>query len=280
MAETIERLKNKYRSLTTLHSITGAYSDVSSFKIKTLKKSYDQNILFYEQVTQIYHSIRISAMFKRARKNKVVSDRPLQPKTLHVALTSNKRFYGSLNKDIMDRVNERIMKTRDNRMIIGLTGIDFVRTLNDRAPYESLVFQADQPTQGEIMGLMNAFKSYDRVFVYYPKFVNMLTQSVARIDITYSPTSSVLPRHEIKYIFEPELPKILEFFKDQIRSILFSRVILETELARTAKRLVSMDSAEKRALDMMIETNLQIESEKKAVINRELIESIIRIKRR
>ena len=106
----------------------------------------------------------------------------------------------------------------------------------------------------------------------------MLSQTVARLDITYSPTPKVTPKQEIHYIFEPELPKILSFFRTSIRSLLFARVILETELSRTATRLVVMDTAEKRAAESILSTQAQIQTSQQAMINRDLIETLFRRK--
>ena len=46
---------------------------------------------------------------------------------------------------------------------------------------------------------------------------------------------------------EPDLSKILHFFDSQIITLLLESTFLESELARTGSRFISMDSAETEA---------------------------------
>jgi F0F1-type ATP synthase gamma subunit len=88
------------------------------------------------------------------------------------------------------------------------------------------------------------------VFVIYPKFVNTFRQDIAMTDITQTPASVAEPEKMADYIFEPEIPNMLAFFERQVRRALFERVLLETELARTAARAQRMREAKDRAGDL------------------------------
>jgi len=66
---------------------------------------------------------------------------------------------------------------------------------------------------------------------------------------------------------------MVEFFERQVRSLLFLRVLLETDLSRTAARLISMSSAEERANEMMKEKKSQLRKVMTSFINRRLLET-------
>jgi len=270
----IEEIKMELGDLTALKTVTGAYSDISALRIQSLKSAFEQNMLFYEQVTQLYHSIRLTAYMQKylQKKKKFVSD--LHPKTLHVAVTSNHRFYGTLNRDIMIQFMNDSKNRTEDRLIIGKTGKDFAQAHPEIGPYNVLVFQTDMPPKHERDSFLSLSLGYDRVFLYYPRFINILTQTVDRIDITYAPKSLSGGQKHIKYIFEPELPKIISFFEQQVRGLLFARVLLETDLARTATRLFAMDTAEREAQNLIKKTKAELIKAKQSLINRRLLETI------
>lgn len=269
----LENLRNELGDLNLLKTVTAAFGDISALQIQSLRSAFEQNSLFYEQVSQLYHSITLSATIHKYIQNKKKTKSLYKPKTLRIALTSNHRFYGTSNRDIMERFFEESASVDEDRLIIGLTGKDFASGKTGFPACNIIVFQNDSPPKIEVDAVLNLAKPYDRVFVYHPRFVNMLTQKVDRVDIAYSPKDVAGKYQEIKFIFEPELPKIIDFFEQHIRTLLFNRVILETQLARTATRLLAMDTAERNATDLIKGARSNLRKAKQSLINRRLLET-------
>lgn len=269
----LENLRNQLADLTLLKTVTAAFGDISALRIQSLREAFEQNSLFYEQVSQLYHSITLSANIHKYITDKKKNKSVYKPKTLRVALTSNHRFYGTSNRDVMDRFFEESTVIDEDRLIIGLTGKDFASGKIGFPAYNMIVFQNDNPPKIEVEAVLNLSRPYDRVFVYYPRFVNMITQKVDRVDIAYSPKDVGGKYQQIKFIFEPELPKILDFFEQHIRTLLFNRVILETQLARTATRLLAMDTAERNASDLIKGAGSNLRKAKQSLVNRRLLET-------
>ena len=269
----IENIKADLSDLTALKMVTGAFSDISALKITSLRKAFEQNTFYYEQISQLYQSVRLSAYMQKYLKYNKKQKLDTRPNTIHVAITSNHRFYGTINRDIMERFISESKNPNEDRMIIGMTGRDFANSHPEIGPYNCIIFQQDDPPKTEKDAFLKLTKPYDRVFIYYPKFLNMLTQSPDRVDIAYAPKDITGGQHTIKYIFEPELPKILNFFELQIRGLLFARVVLETELSRTATRLFAMDTAERHASDLIKNTKSELRRAKQGLLNRRLLET-------
>ena len=82
-----------------------------------------------------------------------------------------------------------------------------------------------------------------------------------------------MPKEEINILFEPEYSEILGFFQTQVRSLLFLRVMLETDLARTAARLITMSGAEERASDVIKQKRSQLRKMQASIINTKLLET-------
>jgi len=269
----LENLRNTLADLSMLKTVTAAFGDISALKIQSLRQAFEQNSLFYEQVSQLYHSITLSATIHKYNTDKKKKQPTFKPKTLRVALTSNHRFYGTSNRDVIERFFEESASVDEDRLIIGLTGKDFASAKTGFPAYNIIIFQNDNPPKIEVDTVLSLARPYDRVYIYFPRFVNMLTQKVDRVDIAYSPKDVAGKYQEIKFIFEPELPKIVDFFEQHIRTLLFNRVILETQLARTATRLLAMDTAERNASDLIEDTRSSLRKAKQSLINRRLLET-------
>lgn len=50
-------------------------------------------------------------------------------------------------------------------------------------------------------------------------------------------------KREVKYFFEPSLEQILVFFEEEIFSAVFEQAVHESELAKYASRMVTLDKA-------------------------------------
>ena len=75
------------------------------------------------------------------------------------------------------------------------------------------------------------------------------------------------------YIFEPEFSQMLAFFEEHIKSLLFNRTMLETELSRTAARLMKMTGAEQSATEHIGEKKRELRKAIESLSNIRLLES-------
>jgi F0F1-type ATP synthase gamma subunit len=121
--------------------------------------------------------------------------------------------------------------------------------------------------------------AYDRVIVYFPKFESLVRQDVGVTDITQTlDTGKTVPEDELSILFEPDLSMILEFFRMQVRSLLFLRVLLEADLARTAARLITMSGAEERSTEMMKIKRRELRKLQTSIVNAKLLETFSAMK--
>ncbi len=252
-------LHNELEDNKTLRSIAAAFTEVNAYRIKKIRASFEKNYRFYKEITDIYHLVKETAAVAAGLPAQAGGGRKGEPlketvkprfagdKSLRIAVTSNSHFFGNLNRDVIDKFLVDARKTKDDLMVIGQTGISLAALKIPPSRFQSFRFKSDFPSREEIVSVINATSDYARVYLYYPQFVNMLTQKVYILDITQSAPPQKSTVANIDHIFEPEVGKIVEFFEKQVRSLLFIRAMLETDLSRTAARLISMSGAEQRA---------------------------------
>lgn len=276
MATIAEERQNSLRELETLSFVTSALFEISAEKIDTLRTAFDKNASFYTDISNLYLAVKQTALLRGEYVSAAdAKDKAQNNRSLFVALTTNTRFYGSTNTDIMHAFMERIQKEDGDYMVIGKVGEAFLQSFKSEAKnmmFES--FQDDEPTPEETKAFLERVAVYTHVFVLHSSFVNVFTQKVSVLDIAHAPTG--VPTNEedrVDYLFEPELPLILAFFETRVRHLLFLRVLLESELARTSSRLVSMNAAEDRANTAVVATRRLIRREGEAFRDARLLES-------
>lgn len=267
---TIADLKLQLDDALTLRLISSAFTEASAAGLQKIKKQFETNRAFYDEISHVYHLVRSSGERLALDRKDVIPEK----KTISVALTSNQRFYGNLNINIMRGFLEVVEKDKSDVMVIGVTGIDFMKSAELIRPYTTMTFEKDSPTTDELKHFLDSTTEYDNVLVYYPKFVSLVTQTVGVLDITQAiAPNDPTPEEEIHILFEPEYSKILDFFKRQIRNLLLMHILLEASLSRTSARLLTMSSAEERAEEMMKVTKSQLRKIQLSINNARLLET-------
>lgn len=275
----IADLENQLQDVLTLKFITNTFTEINSIKARNIRASFEKNRRFYEEIGQVYLLVKEVAVNQGALPKSVLfeddpSSRGSGQNTVAIAITSNMRFYGKLNLNVMKKFIEDAEKIRGrNLVVIGLTGAEYLHGRKIEKRIVKLSFKKDFPSESEVNTLVEQTRKYRRVYLYYPKFITMVTQQVGTSDITQTPTELPPDIGKIDYIFEPELPKILDFFERHVRTLLFNRALLEAELSRTAARLLTMNAANDRADVMKTGITTQLSKARKSFTNARLLET-------
>lgn len=243
---TIKEIESALEEGQSLKQIAQAYSEIANLKIKRIRTEVERNRIFFEEIASVYALIKRLAASKKINVTK-------PKKTVSLILTTNSHFYGTINSDLIDFYLLTIQKKETDKIILGKVGIDFFRTSKIFSSYQEFLLKADQPTAEELVNLVNIIKDYGQVLIFYSSMKSLLVQQPSVSDITASSeinmTSNAANKNQkdIRFIFEPELAKIVEFFDSQIITLLLEGTFLESELSRTASRFIAMDQAESEA---------------------------------
>lgn len=265
----INELKEALEQTQTAEFVTTMLRDISATKLQAIRGEFEANRKYFSELHELM------ALVQSYAKEANITLAPAQKKRVYVAVTSNKRFYGSLNHEIVHALHTSLLGNEDtDSLVVGQTGqqIASLNPMSKRQTYRA--FAKDEPTEEELYDLIETLAPYDEVLVIHPTFVNSFQQHAKTTDITHLPdaTESSTQR-TIDYLFEPEIPKIIEFFKTQIRLTLFMRVLLETQVAFTGARLMKMQRAREKAGEMVKSQKLVIHKETSTVKNMRLLET-------
>lgn len=270
---TLEQKQHEYEDVRTIRFVTSTLLEVSAERIKKLRDQFEQNQLFYSEISELYALVKANA----ERNDELAQAISKKERKVSVAITSNSRFYGTLNRQIITSLSRHIEEQKAETrtyMVIGSVGQRLMENSSLKKKCVYLSFAGDNPTQLEVQHLLNELDPYGEILILYPQFVNVFTQSIGKLDVTHTAPPEKKHEEDVEYLFEPELPRILSFFETRVRYLLFQRAMLESELARTAARLNSMSRAEDRATQEMKKVRVAILREQQTFDSLRLLESL------
>ena len=269
----LAQAQNELHDLTAVRFVAGALAEVSIKKMRTLKRDFEQSRTFFEEIRRLYRIVQEHAPIH-----------VITGPAIAVALTSNHRFYGTLNRDVMRSFVDGLWQTGGEGIVVGRTG----KTMLAESPYAdripAVVFNDDMPTAGELTLLKQRLSSYGRIIFYYPEFVTIITQRVAAVDISAEAMLVVSDGHPddtpsvATHLFEPEIGELADFFATAVRHFVLTSAFFESEVARTSARMLAMSQAEERASTAIGEQHSAIGKAFASVQSMRLLETVTVLK--
>lgn len=249
---TIREIDQLIEEVNSLKVLTQAFGEIASIKLRKIRSQVELNRIFFGEIAQIFKLV-----VSYGKTKGVTLTKPKQ--TVTILLSSNERFYGGIDNEVIRYFIEKTTKYSTDRIVLGVTGREYLHSINYFHKFADLIFKVDLPNQSELAQLTQMIKDYKQVIVVYPQITTILIQKPQAADITQSSLNEVSEIFEKTFdyvIFEPELEKIIDFFDRQISILLLQHIFFEAELARTASRIMAMDNAQ-------VEANKFIDAQKK-----------------
>lgn len=266
---TIREIDQIIEEVNSLKVLTQSFGEIASVKLKRIRTQVERNRLFFNEIAQIFRIVKSYSAKKGVNLKK--------PKaSVSVLLTSNERFYGGIDTEVIRYFIETTTKYSTDRIVIGVTGREYLHRINYFHRFEDLILKVDQPEEKELAQIEQMIKDYKQVIVFYPQIGTILIQKPQSVDITQSSLNQFSNQsNQISnyVIFEPELVKIIEFFDRQIIILLLKQIFFESELARTAARLLSMDQAQLEANKFTGKQKKMRLKIKQDLINKQILEN-------
>lgn len=263
---TIREIKDAIEEGQALKSIASAYTEIASLRLKRIRQDVLKTRAFFSEVLRIYALVRRIAQQKGQKAN-------LKPK-LSILISSNDRFYSIIDTNLVSFFLSQ-GSDKGETFVVG-HGAKVALEARGFKNFTAVTLKKDMPTQAELANIVTKAKQYQSVLVYYPQFQTVIKQSPVAVDITQSQAKALEQSKRIEgaFIFEPEAPKILEFFDNQIKQTLIEQTFLEADLARVGSRLISMDSAQHNADDFVSKEKVLLGQAKRSLQNVRILETV------
>ncbi len=242
-------LEGEINNLVGLNNMIQAYEEIAAARIKLSRDSVLSNREYINELNVIFQEV-ISSYKKEVEillKNKKLSDVSFiskNGKTLYLLISSNAGLYGNLVKRTFDLFVENSNATNADRVIIGKIGLSMWQQTKRKDKYYYFDFPDQNVDTDLLKKILDFIVSYEKIVVFYGRFHNLVNQEATYSDISGNtkPTEDKNQKF-VKYLFEPTLGQILEFFEKQIFALIFEQTVRESQLAKIASRLTTLDKA-------------------------------------
>lgn len=252
-----KQTENEIVTLAGLGGIVETYKEIAATRITRTRSSVLKSHNFLSEINMVYEQIKssyrrqlealVAAKKKGAQK---VSFSEHNGKTVLIFLSSNTGLYGDIiarTFELFAQDAQKADKGKTDLAIVGRLGLFLVEEAKFPPPYFYFDFP-DQNVDEKKLGEMASFLlQYEKVIVYYQEFKTLVRQTPVAQDVSgnilESTQISGVTASSVKYLFEPSLEKILGFFEKEIFASIFEQTVRDSQLAKFASRMVTLDAA-------------------------------------
>lgn len=267
--QNLKQLKEEILEIETLKNISSALGEVATLKLRRNRQRIQKNIDFFREISNVYQQIKTAAQ----RSKKELNRAPKNGRTISVLLCSNYKFYGGLDRENVSFFVFNTAKYRTDRLVIGKVGAERLLAIKYPEKFSRILFKKDIPTDSEFKLLKDFINPYSRILFFHSKFITVMDQQPVVTDISPQEVALKNSSLSIDFMLEPEVDKMLSFFENQILGLLIDSIFLESEIARTASRMIAMDQAQLNADKLIKNENIQMLKLEKLNENRKIIET-------
>lgn len=268
--------KDVYQEIDNLSGLRGmieTYEEIAASRIKRTRESVLKSRYFLDDLTLVFGDVKssykkeIDALMK---KNKVKDPSKISffvknGKTLYVLLSANTGLYGSIVRDTFNLFIDEYKKEPSDIVIIGRQGLNMYQNELKSKNYVYFDFPDSDVDSETLKKIIAYLINYQKIVVFFGKFQSIVTQKPTMSDISGNPEISEESQASMKYFFEPSIEKILAFFEQEIFSSIFEQTVRESQLAKFAARITTLDTSteniKRRLGQMLYEKNKIVHAE-------------------
>jgi len=223
-----------------------ANQEIAVMRIGKVRSTVLATRSFEEGLSAVYSSVLASHKQAIAEEQEVDV---VDGKAAAILLSTNERLAGSITQVT---TTEYIKFTDENPkadvIIVGQVGRDVWESKRPNKPYLFFDLPRQAVSMNQIRPLLSQLIEYQDLTVFYPRFSSVVTQEPVIRQLGSALDAAMQASHNkplqgTRYLFEPSLEKVLDFFNTQIFSTVVKQLFEETELAILGSRITAMENA-------------------------------------
>jgi ATP synthase F1 gamma subunit len=252
---TEKEVKLELEDLFGLKELVETYEEIAISRMRRIRSSVLATRDFsigiaqvFAEVSNSYHEEieRLRAKLKKSKqKEETKVLLPNNGKTVAVFLSANTGLYGDIIQRTFQVFIDHLKKNpQEDAVIIGRLGMKYMEESAFKHPVTQYDLSDGTFDRGQVHAIMEKLIQYKKILLFYGLFQSVVTQSPNMLDLygVEVPAGGQTVA-KAKYLFEPDLETILEFFEKEILASIFEQTVSESNLAKYASRMVSLDSA-------------------------------------
>ncbi len=275
MAQSMEQIRQKIKSVNTSYKITKAMQLVSTAKLKKVGKRIEMIKPYYSEVYDTFNQLipKLSNSIYLKTKDQVIN------KTIWVVFNSNLGLCGGFNNNLNKLVLEQY-QPQDEIVVIGSKRVSYFTNHHCKImqSYTEINIQSSYNDSQEIsLLLLSKFnnKETDAIKIAYTKYVNTVTTIPTIIDLL--PIVSIKTNQESNLIqtdFEPDANTVINSAIPLYVGAIVYGALVESQVSEQALRRLAMENASNNAKEMKDKLLVSYNRARQGAITQEISEII------
>lgn len=289
MAENVQDIKRRIKSVTSTKQITHAMELVASAKLRKSRELAEGRRPYFEAMIESMGRI----VEKSGSTRNVFMNQREVKRVAYIVITGDKGLAGGYNVNVAKLVEDHIASKEDAVIYaVGSRGRDHFRNreYNIQGEYLGIserpnFFNAKEVTAVVMEGFKNG--EYDEVYIAYTKFVSTISQHAHLMKLLPLSVEDLKPlkkveveENEVKnkdltvMLYEPEPEELLEYLIPNFVSSTVYGSMIESAASEQGARRTAMESATTNANEMIDALTLKYNRVRQAVITQEISEIV------
>ncbi|HUC96102.1 MAG TPA: F0F1 ATP synthase subunit gamma, partial [Candidatus Saccharimonadales bacterium] len=242
--------------ITTVKDLTWVFESLASTQVAKVKNKVQMSTDFFKLLWKRYSSIRIDP--DKRITNRDSSEQ--ESKQAFVIITAEAGLSGEIDQHLIETMLLDYDSSTTDIIVLGSHGAN---QLSERGiPYVRYFKVPESDNYIDVSPVIEAILPYSKTIVYFEEYVSLGVQEIKSINLisTLKDMSEDVGEDVMtagNTIFEPSLDEIADEMEITMMKLALSQTILESSLAQDASRFNAMAIAKKRALELLVDYQLE-----------------------
>ncbi len=271
----------EFNRVSTFKNILEMYEEIAASRMQNARASVLSGRSFIEELNYIFQQVKTSyrnEVLKKMHMRKIKDQKELtfidrNGKTLFLLLSSNTGLYGDIIRKTFNLFVELMEKEKADGAIVGRVGLEYLKSSGSKIPYSYFNMPDLSINNDDLKKIIAHIIQYEKVFIVYGRFENVIAQEPIVTSISGDPLPQSESGSKVKYFFEPSLDKIMRFFEAEIFASLFEQIVFESQLAKFASRMTSLELRVENIANIFKELSLEKEKVRHRIMNKKQLET-------
>lgn len=222
--------------LTSLKSLVETYEEIAAGQMQKVRTAVLTAREFLQGLAEIFGEVKSNSTPPQLGRG---------GQTVAVWISANAGLYGDIVSRSFELFADYLDRNPAAAVVVGRLGTKIMAERLPKTLYNYYDLE-DNRVEVEDLGLvMRYLLQFRKIVVFYGQFKSLVNQVPAATSVSgdeiYQGSQGSQGKHQ--YLFEPGIAEVLEFFEGQMLTTMFEQTVHESQLAKFASRLMTLDGA-------------------------------------
>lgn len=222
--------------LTSLKSLVETYEEIAARQMQKVRTAVLTAREFLQGLAEIFGEVKSNSTQPQLGRG---------GKTVAVWISANAGLYGDIVSRSFELFADYLDKNPAEAVVVGRLGTKIMAERLPKTLYNYYDLE-DNRVEVEDLGLvMRYLLQFQKIVVFYGQFKSLVNQVPIVTSVSGDELYEIKPEEQKRhqYLFEPGIAQVLEFFEGQMLTTMFEQTVHESQLAKFASRLMTLDGA-------------------------------------